>query len=404
MTLWEVIKQLINELKPVWDVVFWILVIGSTLIVILIIVTVVIDKTDLLISVVCGGLVFYLSILLILGFIIRINIIVIDETKVVIVERLEKFYTIYEGGYHVLVPFIDSIQPLRLYDPKTKEYANHEYIDTRMQIIDPDAQDASTKDNIALIIDSVANFRVVDAKKAVYEVKDLYQSILELMLSSIRNEVGRLTYDELIEGKEKIEESLTSTMSSLVSEEMWGVRISNVGFQEIKPSEKMQKILDRRAIAEQEAVAVEKEAAAQSKAIEMKANAEKIAIEKVAEAREQEILSLKSAFQEGAGDFNTSVLMLKYFEVLKEMSKGESSKIFMPFEVMPLMSSLGSMAEMVGSDKKQNPLNISSIPILTEGDGPNPEILKEKKEIDRDKESSDPPPESEKFEDDEKTT
>ncbi len=304
-------------------------------------------------SVIVAALIIFSMTLISVLVILKRHIIVVDESKAVVVERFARFFQVYRGGYHVMLPYIDAIRPLRLFDPEKNQHIPHEYIDTREKLLDPPEQQVSTKDNITLTIDSIANFRIIKPDKTVYNVEDVYKSLVELMTTTLRTEIGSWKYEDLLEARDKLNVAMKKNMTGIAEDE-WGVCITNVGIQKIDPPADMKDILRQKALKSQEALARDVEALSKSKEMTTlteartktmgaEALAQKNAIETVAKALAAEIEALKGAFG-GAGE---AVILLKYFDALKEMSKNPSNKIFMPFESLQMLGAAGGITEMV---------------------------------------------------------
>ena len=82
---------------------------------------------------------------------------VVPHKMSLIVERLGKYHSTLEAGFHILFPFIDKVR----YRQNLKE-----------QAIDVPAQDCFTKDNVQVRIDGILYLQVFDPIKASYGIKD----------------------------------------------------------------------------------------------------------------------------------------------------------------------------------------------------------------------------------------
>ena len=75
---------------------------------------------------------------------------IIPQARAGIVERLGKYHTTLNPGFHVTVPFIDRVLPL---------------IDLREQVVSFPAQSVITEDNLVVRIDTVVYFQVTDSQR-----------------------------------------------------------------------------------------------------------------------------------------------------------------------------------------------------------------------------------------------
>ncbi len=72
-------------------------------------------------------------------------------------------------------------------------------VDMRVTVMDVPSQVAITKDNVSTTINAVLYFRVFDAAKAVIEVSDYFNAISQLAQTTMRNTVGEVSLNELLQ-------------------------------------------------------------------------------------------------------------------------------------------------------------------------------------------------------------
>ena len=89
-------------------------------------------------------------------------------------EEFGRYKDIVDAGLHYYNPITENI---RMVDMKTK------VIDMRNQVI-------YTKDNISVDIDTSLFYRIVDAYKATYVVKDVVQSVTQMTYVTMRTICG----------------------------------------------------------------------------------------------------------------------------------------------------------------------------------------------------------------------
>ena len=94
-----------------------------------------------------------LILILIALFVIIPGIRVVNQYERGVVQRLGRFRRIMEPGLHVIIPYIDTMRT----------------VDVRTTPMDVPKQEVITKDNVTVNVDAVVYFRVIDAKKAVFE-------------------------------------------------------------------------------------------------------------------------------------------------------------------------------------------------------------------------------------------
>ncbi|MBR7060795.1 MAG: SPFH/Band 7/PHB domain protein, partial [Eubacterium sp.] len=99
-------------------------------------------------------IVIILIVLAIAGLIFA-NIRVVPQSKAVVIERLGTYFTTWDTGLHVKIPFLDRMA-------KT--------VSLKEQVVDFKPQPVITKDNVTMQIDTVVFFQITDPKLYCYGV------------------------------------------------------------------------------------------------------------------------------------------------------------------------------------------------------------------------------------------
>ncbi len=264
------------------------------------------------------------------------------------VERLGKYTKTLKPGFHVIVPFIDSIGSK---------------MNMMEQVLDVPAQEVITKDNAMITADGIVFYQVMDAAKASYRVNDLHRAIMNLTMTNIRSVMGSMDLDELLSKRDEINSRLLSVVDDAT--DPWGVKVTRIEIKDINPPHDLVESMARQMKAEREKRAniLEAEgfrAAAILKAEGVKesqilaAEGEKEASFREAEARERlaeaeakatEMVS--KAISEGDVQAINYFVAQKYTEALTEVAKAPNQKvIMMPLEASSLIGSIGGIAEL----------------------------------------------------------
>ena len=143
---------------------------------------------------------------------------IVPQNSAYVIERLGKYSSTLEAGFHLLVPFFDRVA----YKHSLKEFA-----------IDVPAQQAITKDNVPLGIDGVLYLRVMDPKSASYGVENLRFAITQLAQTTMRAEIGKITLDETFESREHINAIVTHAIDE--ASEAWGTKVLRYEIKDISP-------------------------------------------------------------------------------------------------------------------------------------------------------------------------
>jgi regulator of protease activity HflC (stomatin/prohibitin superfamily) len=110
-------------------------------------------------------------------------VVVVEQKRVVIIERLGKFHCVLTEGIHLLIPGVDKIRPIvwREFDPfvpgqarnkqRTCTQTMEQAIDLRERIIEFPNQSVITSDNVQLFMHPMVLYKVTDPVKVAYEVR-----------------------------------------------------------------------------------------------------------------------------------------------------------------------------------------------------------------------------------------
>jgi len=279
------------------------------------------------------------------------GLIIVHESHVVIIQRFGKHRTVLQAGLHVITPFIDKPKKLRIteegyeIDPDVKNYE----IGTMERVLDPEPQRVITKDNLVIMVDAVLYYRIDEPERTIYEITDVHQALNELIRTILMDVVGDLTLDDLVKGREEINEKLQQSAATACKN--WGITINKLGMQDIQPPVEMVKEMQQEAIAERARRALVTKAEGEHDAILLKATAEAEALEKI-----------KSSIREGS---NEDLIRLKTLEALGKVADGKATKVFLP--AGKLYDALAGVTEMFDIDGK-NKISIEEAPPTTFND------------------------------------
>jgi regulator of protease activity HflC (stomatin/prohibitin superfamily) len=264
------------------------------------------------------------------------------------VERLGKYTKTLKPGFHVIIPFIDTVGSK---------------MNMMEQVLDVPAQEVITKDNAMITADGIVFYQVMDAAKASYRVKDLYRAIMNLTMTNIRSVMGSMDLDELLSKRDEINLRLLRVVDDAT--DPWGIKVTRIEIKDINPPHDLVEAMARQMKAEREKRAniLEAEgfrAAAILKAEGVKASQilaaegekeaafrEAEARERLAEAEAKATAMVSKAISEGDVQAINYFVALKYTEALTEIAKAPNQKvIMMPLEASSLIGSIGGIAEL----------------------------------------------------------
>ncbi len=301
-----------------------------------------------------------LIVLILLGLIFLFKaVVMIRPHQVGLVERLGKFRKKLSSGIHIIIPFIDRVIK----------------VDMRERVVDVPPQEVITKDNVVVTVDGIIYYRVIEPDSVVYKVQNFVQAAVALAQTNLRNIIGELSLDETLTSREIINEKLRAVLDEAT--DAWGVKITRVELKRIDPPADVMEAMHKQMKAEREkrAMILEAEgfkqaeiqkaegvrqseilkAEGKAKSMQLIADAEKYRLVREAEGRAEAFKVVLNAVK--ASKPTNEVIILQYFEALKKVAEGKSSKLIVPVELSGLASAVELIAERL---KQQNDSDESS--------------------------------------------
>ncbi|MEL6777873.1 MAG: SPFH domain-containing protein [Cyanobacteria bacterium J06597_16] len=138
-------------------------------------------------------------------------------------------------GLNYTLPFVDKV----VYKQTVRE-----------KVLDVPPQQCITRDNVSISVDAVVYWRIVDLEKAYYKVEDLRSAMVNLVLTQIRAEMGKLELDETFTARADINELLLRELD--ISTDPWGVKVTRVELRDISPSKAVQDAMELQMTAERQ--------------------------------------------------------------------------------------------------------------------------------------------------------
>jgi len=165
--------------------------------------------------------------------------VVVPQQSAFVVERLGKFHSVYDAGFHVLVPFFDTVR----YRHTLKE-----------QAIDVPEQVCITRDNVQVAVDGVLYLKVLDAQRASYGIHDYHWAISQLAQTTLRSEIGKIELDRTFEERTHINGMVVSELDKATGP--WGIKVLRYEIKNITPPKDVLAAMEKQMRAEREKRAV----------------------------------------------------------------------------------------------------------------------------------------------------
>jgi regulator of protease activity HflC (stomatin/prohibitin superfamily) len=247
-------------------------------------------------------IIFFLAILFFLFLLTSVRI--ANQYERAVIFRLGKYARTAGPGLYLLIPLIEW----------------QVTIDMRTMTTSVEQQEAITRDNVPIKINAVIWRKTVDPKRAVIEVVDVGNSVVQVAITSLRNVIGQHTLDDVLKEQETISRALQISIDTVT--EPWGVKVERVQMKNVEIPASMQR-----------AMAQEAEALREKRARQIKAQAE---VEAAALLRQ----AAETIMQSPAG------LELRRMQMITEVGAEQNTMtiIMMPSEFVEMARALGQRA------------------------------------------------------------
>ena len=298
---------------------------------------------------------FLILLILFVVLIIKLGVKIVSQADIYIIERLGRFHRVLDGGFHIIIPFFDSVRAK---------------LSVREGLVDISRQQVITKDNVNIMVDGIVFLKVFDGRMAVYNVEDYKKAISNLAMTTLRSAIGEMSLDSTLSSRDQLNAKLQMALGDAANN--WGVKIMRVEISEISVPHDIEAAMNMQMKAEREKRAIELNAQANKEALIRNAEALKQeqvlqaeAIERMADARKYEQIALAQgqkaameAINEAALSSHAGLEFLLANERVKafgELAKNTSNdKILVPYETAELIGSLSVFKEFLSSKKAKN--------------------------------------------------
>ncbi|MBQ6206896.1 MAG: paraslipin [Oscillospiraceae bacterium] len=293
-----------------------------------------------------GGTLTILLVLIVILVMIVQNIIIVQQSKAFVVERLGAFYDVWRVGLHFKVPFIMRVA---------------KKVSLKEQVADFAPQPVITKDNVTMQIDTVIYFQITDPKLYTYGVENPMNAIENLTATTLRNIIGDMELDQSLTSRDTINTRMRAILDEAT--DPWGIKVNRVELKNIIPPREIQASMEKQMKAERErreailqaegqkqsqilVAEGEKQSAilradAEKQAAILQAEGQREARILEAEAEAQAIMKVQQAMADSLKLLNASapndqVVKLKALEAMAKLADGKATKIIVPSEIQGL--------------------------------------------------------------------
>jgi regulator of protease activity HflC (stomatin/prohibitin superfamily) len=222
-------------------------------------------------TIMSGGLVVVLMLAMLVVVVVAKTARVVPQQSAFVVERLGKYSTTLNAGFHILVPFFDVVR----YKHSLKETA-----------IDIPEQICITRDNVQVGVDGVLYLKVLDPHRASYGISDYQFAIIQLAQTTLRSEIGKIDLDKTFEERTNINVQVVNELDK--ASEPWGIKVLRYEIKNITPPRDVLAAMEKQMRAEREKRAVILTSEGERDAAVNQAEGQKQQVIKASEAKKQQ--------------------------------------------------------------------------------------------------------------------
>jgi regulator of protease activity HflC (stomatin/prohibitin superfamily) len=193
---------------------------------------------------------------------------IVSQSEQHVIERFGRLHSVLGPGINLIVPFLDRVA--------------HKISILERQL--PTAsQDAITRDNVLVQIETSVFYRIIQPEKTVYRIRDVDGAISTTVAGIVRAEIGKMDLDEVQTNRSSVIDTIKNSVESAVDD--WGIEVTRAEILDVNLDTATRAAMMQQLNAERARRAQVTEAEGSKRAVELGADAELYASEQSAKAR-----------------------------------------------------------------------------------------------------------------------
>jgi regulator of protease activity HflC (stomatin/prohibitin superfamily) len=247
----------------------------------------------------------------ILLIILARSIRIASEWQRAVVLRLGRFHQVKGPGLYLLFPIIDTVAQV---------------VDLRIETTTITAEQALTRDTVAVGVDAIVFWQVDDAEAAAIRIADYRSAIERVAQTSLREMIGSTDLSKLLSDRKSADEQLRITITAKTS--TWGVTARSVEIKDVAIPRELQDAMSRQAQAEREKDA-------------------RVTLASAEQAIAEQILLAAKLYGS-----DPNALRLRQMNLLYEMNKERGTTVLIPTDMASSLGSVVALAQATQADSR----------------------------------------------------
>lgn len=209
-------------------------------------------------------------ILLALLFIVLVfkSVRIVSQSEQHVIERFGRLHSVLGPGINMIVPFLDRVA---------------HRISILERQLPTSSQDAITRDNVLVQVDTSVFYRIIEPEKTVYRIRDVDSAISTTVAGIVRAELGKMDLDEVQANRSSLIDTIQGSVEGAVND--WGIEVTRAEILDVNLDQATRNAMMQQLNAERARRAQVTEAEGSKRAVELGADAELYASEQTAKAR-----------------------------------------------------------------------------------------------------------------------
>jgi regulator of protease activity HflC (stomatin/prohibitin superfamily) len=222
---------------------------------------------EIILDLLSGNILYLLLAFLFLVLILK-AVRIVSQSEQHVIERFGRLHSVLGPGINLIVPFLDRVA--------------HKISILERQL--PTAsQDAITRDNVLVQIETSVFYRIIQPEKTVYRIRDVDGAISTTVAGIVRAEIGKMDLDEVQTNRSSVIDTIKNSVESAVDD--WGIEVTRAEILDVNLDTATRAAMMQQLNAERARRAQVTEAEGSKRAVELGADAELYASEQSAKAR-----------------------------------------------------------------------------------------------------------------------
>jgi regulator of protease activity HflC (stomatin/prohibitin superfamily) len=230
------------------------------------------------------------------------------EWQRAVILRLGRFQRIGGPGLYLVLPLIEQATAV---------------IDTRIQTTSITAEQALTRDTVAVGVDAIVFWQVTDARAAAINIANYREAIERVAQTSLREMIGATELSRLLADRHTADEKLKLSITAKTS--TWGVSATSVEIRDVVIPRELQDAMSRQAQAEREKDA-------------------RVTLASAEQEIARQVVAAAALY-----DSNPTALRLRQMNLLYEMNKERGTTVLIPTEMAESLGTVVALAKAAGS-------------------------------------------------------